>query len=284
MDRLSPLFARSSPSARVFYSGNLCQTSGFASENRLGHLHLIRRGKLTVIDGVGNGVYLEEPCLLFFPAGTSHRLQPDDMQGIDLVCASVDLGDEARNALSLAMPPMLMIPIRQSEGLAPTLELLFKEAFDDQCGRQAALDFLTEYLLILLLRWLLDHAAITTGILAAMADARLSKAVSAMHEHPENPWTLERLAESACMSRARFAKHFKAVSGFTALDYLTTWRMTVAKSLLKKGKPLKTIAPMVGYTSTAAFTRTFTQRTGLSPHAWLKAERAQKADPKDLIE
>ncbi|OAD39738.1 hypothetical protein LPB72_19275 [Hydrogenophaga crassostreae] len=266
------MFARSVPSARVFYTGNLCQISTFEAESNVGHVHLLRRGTMSVVDRHGRTRRVEEPSLLFFPRSSAHRLVPDDAHGVDLVCASVDLGDEARSALVASMPEVLVLPLNQSATLSSALDLLFKEAFDEQCGRQAALDLLMEYLLILLLRFLLDSASVTTGILAALGDPRLSKAVTAMHERPEKPWTLESLAEEAGMSRARFANHFREVSGLTALDYLTAWRITVAKSLLKRGKPLKSIAPMVGYASAVALTRTFTHRTGTPPHAWLQAQ------------
>lgn len=275
MDRLSPLFARSVPSARVFYSGNLCQISTFEAEINVGHVHLMRKGTMSVIDRHGRTSRVEEPSLLFFPQSSAHRLVPDDADGVDLVCASVDLGDEARGALISAMPEVLVIPLNQSSSLSPALNLLFQEAFDEQCGRQAALDLLMEYLLILLLRYLLDSSSVTTGILAALGDPRLSKAVTAMHERPDQAWTLESLAETAGMSRARFANHFREVSGLTALDYLTAWRITVAKGLLKRGKPLKSIAPKVGYASAVALTRAFTHRIGMPPLAWLQAQTAR---------
>lgn len=213
--------------------------------------------------------------MLFFPQSSAHRLVPDSADGVDLVCASVDLGDEARGALISAMPEVLVIPLNQSSSLSPALDLLFQEAFDEKCGRQAALDLLMEYLLILLLRHLLDISSVTTGILAALGDPRLSKAVTSMHDRPGHAWTLESLAETAGMSRARFANHFREVSGLTALDYLTAWRITVVKGLLKRGKPLKSIAPMVGYASAVALTRAFTHRVGMPPLAWLQTHTDQ---------
>lgn len=275
MDRLSPLFARSVPSARVFYSGNLCQISTFEAEAHVGHVHLLRRGTMSVIDRHGRASRVEEPSLLFLPQSSAHRLVPDGADGVDLVCASVDLGDEARGALISAMPEVLVIALNQSSSLSPALDLLFQEAFDEKCGRQAALDLLMEYLLILLLRHLLDSSSVTTGILAALGDPRLSKAVTSMHDRPGHAWTLESLAETAGMSRARFANHFREVSGLTALDYLTAWRITVAKGLLKRGKPLKSIAPMVGYASAVALTRAFTHRVGMPPLTWLQAHNNQ---------
>ena len=40
------------------------------------------------------------------------------------------------------------------------------------------------------------------SVLAGYADARLARALTAMHAHPERDWTLEALADAAGMSEA----------------------------------------------------------------------------------
>jgi AraC-like DNA-binding protein len=70
------------------------------------------------------------------------------------------------------------------------------------------------------------------------------------------------------MSRARFAANFKTIVGTTPLDYLTDWRLSIAQTLIRQGKPLKSIAAQVGYQSTAAFSRVFTKRVGATPAEW----------------
>jgi AraC-like DNA-binding protein len=49
------------------------------------------------------------------------------------------------------------------------------------------------------------------------------------------------------------------------IDYLTVWRMTIACQLLARGKPVKSVALQVGYTSAAAFSRVFSRVTGQAP-------------------
>jgi AraC-like DNA-binding protein len=90
-----------------------------------------------------------------------------------------------------------------------------------------------------------------------------------MHENPDKDWTLELLADAAGMSRARFADKFKTATGVTALDCLTDWRIAVGQNMLRRGKPLKLIAPAVGYGSAEAFARVFVRRVGHSPAEWL---------------
>jgi transcriptional regulator GlxA family with amidase domain len=86
-----------------------------------------------------------------------------------------------------------------------------------------------------------------------------------MHEAPKKSWTLDDLASIAGMSRTRFAEHFRTRIGQTPIDYLTVWRVTVARQLLARGKPVKSVALQVGYQSAAAFSRVFSRVTGQAP-------------------
>jgi len=56
-----------------------------------------------------------------------------------------------------------------------------------------------------------------------------------MHEKVEHRWTVESLAAACGMSRSAFAARFKDLVGETPLEYLTSWRMQKASTLLKKG-------------------------------------------------
>lgn len=272
MDRLSPLFARFAPTARVFYSGRLCSTEEFVESEGLGHLHLLRSGRLSVSSHAAGLLIIDRPSVLFYPRSLSHRLQPDEDDGTNLLCATVDLGSEMRNPLVMALPDVLVVPLQEVTAIAPTLDLLFEEAFGCRCGRQVALDRLIEYFLILLLRHVIDSKMLNAGILAGLSDARLSRAITAMHERPGHPWSLETLAEEAGMSRARFALRFREMVGTTPLEYLTDWRISVAQTLLKRSKSIKAVALSVGYQSPAALTRVFAKKLGMPPSDWLRKQ------------
>jgi AraC-like DNA-binding protein len=72
------------------------------------------------------------------------------------------------------------------------------------------------------------------------------------------------------MSRARFAVRFKNIVGKTPGQYLAEWRLGLAQSLLRRGKPIKLIADEVGYSSASALSRAFTALRGVSPSQWLR--------------
>jgi AraC-like DNA-binding protein len=186
------------------------------------------------------------------------------------LCASVDIGVKVRNPVAMTLPEVLVLPMEEMTATSTTLDLLFREALDDGFGRQAALDRLIEYFLILTLRHVVATGQLQGGIFAALADPRLAHAVSAMHYQPGYPWTLNELADLSGMSRARFAVNFRETVGITPLDYLTDWRMSVAQNLLKQGRPIKSVAAAVGYQSQAALARVFAKRIGLAPTNWTR--------------
>ena len=73
------------------------------------------------------------------------------------------------------------------------------------------------------------------------------------------------MAQEALLSRTVFAETFKAVSGWTAGQYLTWWRMQLAWARLKQGDRIIDIADAVGYKSEAAFSRAFQRVFSISP-------------------
>ncbi|MEZ0289438.1 MAG: cupin domain-containing protein [Methylophilus sp.] len=268
MDPLLPLLNQISLSAKVFFTGDLCEIANFDGSGQVGHIHLLRSGKLDLMFRGQHLAHIAQPSVVFFPRPSIHVLTPVTGEACELVCASIDLGAKVRSPLATALPEFVIVPLSEMQSIAPTLQLLFSEAFEQALGRQAALDRLAEYFLIQVLRHVIQAGYLQQSIFAALADARLALAVKAMHDNPSHPWTLETLAEVSGMSRARFATNFKATVGTTPLDYLTDWRLSIAQNLIRQGKPLKSIAVQVGYQSAAAFSRVFAKRLGTTPAEW----------------
>lgn len=270
MDRLSAIFNRFFPSARTFFSGSLCRQVAFDADAGVGHIHILRSGQLQLTHDNGSSQIIEQPSVLFYPHPKTHAFAACGESGPELLCASIDLGLPLTNPLAESLPELLIVPLKEMEGIESFIAVLFAEAFAEHCGRQLALDHLISYFLILLLRHVIDRQQHQLGLLAGLSDPKLSKALTALHEQPHLAWNLERLADQAGMSRARFAEHFRLVVGLTPMEYATRWRMGVTQTLLKQGYSIKQLAPKVGYQSAAALTRTFTQRMGIPPSEWLQ--------------
>jgi AraC-like DNA-binding protein len=262
MDPFAALFAHATPRARTFFTGTLCKTVQYPD---VGHLHFLKGGKLTLVQTGQSDLQVDKPTLLFFPRGRVHSFAVNPERGADLVCATVELGGAEGNPIGQGLPELVVLPLASHPALTPVCDLLLGEAFSERGGRQAALDQLFDYLLILIVRHVVESGRVATGVLAGLADPRLAKALTAIHEAPKKSWTLDDLASIAGMSRTRFAEHFRTRVGQTPIDYLTVWRMTVACQLLARGKPVKSVALQVGYRSATAFSRVFSRVTGHAP-------------------
>ncbi|MES2181301.1 MAG: AraC family transcriptional regulator [Pseudomonadota bacterium] len=266
-DRLAGFLSQHQLSARMFFTGTLCKDIAFDEKMGGGFLHLIRRGKLEVHSSIHPSVFIEEPSLLLYPKSAKHQFVFDG--DVDLTCAIIDIDGNSGSLLVNALPSMMLMPLNQIPTLAHTLVLLFAEAEQEFCGRQAAIDRLFEYLLIQLLRYILDNNQTSIGLLAGLGNVKLAKAICAMHNDPSSHWSLESLADTAGMSRARFAVQFRETVGTTPIDHLTKYRIAMAQSLLKKGKSVGLVANEVGYSNASVLNRVFKAQVGLSPKAWL---------------
>lgn len=278
MDRLSLLLNRYSLSAGVFYVGQICGVHDFSRDARRGHVHLIRRGPVGLIGEAGERLVIEEPTLLFMPRPDLHRLVTDERSGADVLCATIQFGAGGRNPITDSLPAIVLTPLAELPGATAMMQLIDEEAFSRQCGQKAALDRLCELLLIRLLRYCLDRGIAQGGAMAGLADPRLAKALTRVHDDPRHPWDLNQLAQLAGLSRSRFAAHFKAVVGDTPADYLANWRIALAQTLLRQGRAVKYVAVEVGYGSQSALTRAFVRKVGRAPGTWLRTESISSED------
>jgi AraC-like DNA-binding protein len=277
-DRLSALLERFRVRTHFFHAGPLCGVDKFEAVPGRGFLHLLRRGEMVVThharDGVLRKIAIREPTLLFYPQPLTHMFHNAPAGGSDFVCAAVTFADGPAHPLVRALPPLIVVPLAQVAGLEDALALLFGEAERARCGQRLLADRLFEVVLVQLLRWMLDHpdeCGISQGMMAGLGEPALARALTSLHEHPGQAWTLEAMAQQAGMSRSTFAARFKEVVGMTPADYLTDWRLSLAKARLRRGDAVKLVADELGYANASALSRVFAQRVGMSPRAWLAA-------------
>jgi AraC-like DNA-binding protein len=280
LDRLSGLLERFRVHAQIHHTGMLCGITRFDGQEGHGYLHVLRRGELTVTHPgtkeLPGSMHFSEPTLLLYPRPITHRFHNPPQDGPDFTCARLTFDGGSDNPLVRTLPPLIALPLAKVAGLSAALELLFAETDRVRCGQRLLADRLFEVVLIQLLRWLLDHpaeAGVQAGLITGLSDPRLARALVAMHAAPGEAWTLERMAQTAGMSRTAFANGFRDIVGRTPADYLADWRIALAQSRLRAGHPIKLLAEELGYANPSALSRAFAAKTGLYPRAWL--ERAQ---------
>jgi AraC-like DNA-binding protein len=279
LDRLSPLFERFRVRASLFHAGPLCGVTHFDAQPGRGFLHVMRRGEMAVRHAADTGLVqhlqVSEPSLVFYPRPLAHDFHNAPAEGADFVCATLDF--EAGHPLVQALPPLVLLPLRQVPAVSATLELLFGEAEQVSCGQRLLADRLFEVLLLQLLRWMLDQteAPLPVGLMRGLSDPALARALTALHADPGRAWSLAAMAAQAGLSRSRLAAVFRDTLGQTPADYLADWRLAIARRELRAGKPVKLLATELGYANASALSRLFVQKHGgLSPRAWLQAQRA----------
>jgi AraC family transcriptional regulator len=102
-------------------------------------------------------------------------------------------------------------------------------------------------------------------------EARLTRVIDHIHDHPAGDLSLDALADVAALSRFHFHRLFRAVIGETAAQSVRRVRMQKASFALVMGDhPIPRIARDVGYPNAASFVRTFTEAFSMSPQAFRK--------------
>lgn len=161
------------------------------------------------------------------------------------------------------LPPM--VHVRAAGRLAAVTKLVAEEAGEQRAGRDLVLTRLVEVLLIEALRAIPGDDA-PPGLLRGLADARVAAAMRQMHGDPARDWTMAQLAKEAALSRSAFFDRFVRAVGQPPMEYLLSWRMALAKDLLRRRDvALEEIAARVGYGSASTFSTAFSRHVGQPP-------------------
>ncbi len=188
-------------------------------------------------------------------------------------------GFEIERANAALMQSLLpeMIHIRAAEsdttGLSRVISLIMDEtAAEERPGGEMILQRLMEVMLIEALRQGSPKPGIRAGLLGGMHDAAVAKALRAIHADVRARWTVASLARMAGMSRSAFAARFAGIVGCGPIEYLSNWRIALAKdSLARGGTPLDRLADEIGYESASAFSTAFRRHVGCPPGAFARA-------------
>ena len=157
------------------------------------------------------------------------------------------------------------------------IRLLTLEAEHERMGKTAVINHWASIMMIECLRVYIESLPeATENWLKAMKDPFLTKALVAMHEMPNENWTINKLAEVAGMSRSSFAQRFKEVVGIPPLTYLMDYRLRLAARYLRlQQNSISRISGLVGYASDSTFSQAFKRVYGISPKAYRQQYQQQ---------
>jgi AraC-like DNA-binding protein len=184
-------------------------------------------------------------------------------------CMEFELG--SMQGLGRLMPGLMLIDARGQRypGLMPILASMEREVSAARVGFAGILARLADVVAAMIVRgWVECACGNASGLVAALRDPRLARALLALHQQPGRDWTVAELASECNTSRSVFAERFQTTIGTPPLRYATELRMRLASQWLTLERmPIEEVAQRLGYTSQAAFSRAFKRITGQPPGA-----------------
>lgn len=294
---LNEILRRISFRAEVFYRGQLCDswaldTSGSGNVN----FHIVCHGECWLhLRDSQVPIRLQNGDIVVFPHDAAHVLGSSSENsgafgsqnisravplsrtnpGTALICGFLEIDNSVRRLLMGALPELILITASQTKtnniAVRTLLDLLFTEASMDAIGATAILDRLADALLFYIVRDLVEKDLPIPGLLGAFNDAQICKAVLAINANLGHHWTLDSLAEQAHLSRSVFAERFFQACGMPPIEFLTIWRMYLARRWLEQDKAsVMDVAERCGYESAAAFSKAFKRVMGAGPGQFRK--------------
>lgn len=260
--------------------------------------HYVMQGECYVRAGDAPPIHMRQGDLVLVPAGAAHTLadridcEPIDVEivkrgarhtggGIfvvgegcensatQLLCGQFTFAEGSSHPLLRSLPSLLHVTARlrsETYWLDEALRLMGRQMSEENPGSLAVVRRMSEIIFIETIRCCADQSEHLAGVLEALSDPKISRAIQAMHANLAMHWTVESLANEAAMSRSRFADRFQQLVGCGPLTYLSDWRLQKARGLLHdRHVSIQEVAGRIGYRSPAAFTRAFANMFGESP-------------------
>ncbi|MEU9035682.1 AraC family transcriptional regulator [Streptomyces sp. NPDC048352] len=187
---------------------------------------------------------------------------------VEMLCGKYRLDRSRAHPLMAELPPVVHLPNRVGSHpeLRSAIDLLGRELGGQRPGAGVAVPSLLDLLLVYMIRsWLTAEGTAGTWP-AVLGDPVAAAALRALHADPAAPWTTDRLAAEAGVSRPTLARRFTALVGRPPMAYLTWWRLNLAAGLLRSTEvPLAAVARRVGYGTPYALSHAFSRQFGTTP-------------------
>ena len=313
MDVLTDVLEAARMKSGLYGRLELTATWGLSFDRAAPHFYAVTRGTCWLeTGGEGDPIQLGGGDLVFLPKGNPHAIKDtpttpavpveqifgscdrakEDAQpgGIvryggggaatTLVAGYFSTENGAQNLLFDSLPPVLHV--KGDAGttvrwLEANLQFVASEMATGEPGFETIVSRLADILVVQAVRaHLAQSGGGCKGWLRALVDPQIGRALSLIHEKPEDDWTVESLASKVGMSRSAFAARFAQLVEEPPLTYLTRWRMQKASRLLETSHAgVAEVAKRVGYGAEAAFSKTFKRWIGVAPGAYRRTSESR---------
>lgn len=241
-----------------------------------GRFHLIGTEECLLMDPtLKERIYLHSGDLVISQSGTRPELlvMPHDRAELpatgfaSILYGEFELPPGNTGPLLRGLPNHFVVRSRDaSECYRQLVSIILVAALETRLGQQVLINKLASSLLAFALCECVCQIEAPHGVFAAINDARISRALQAIHERLDKQWSVRLLASVAGMSRSTFALSFTTVIGMPPMQYVALLRVNHAKQLLQNsGLSVAKVAEMLGYSSEAAFRKLFKRVEGVGP-------------------
>lgn len=306
LDLLSDILTRLSLRGTLYFRTSFTEPWGVRvpAYSNVARFHYVHRGECVVrVEGESEQCRLKQGDLVLVPHGRAHTLTcrhsgpeaalplddvlarsgfrgygtlvyggPNPALETQLICGHFSIAPGSRHMILDRLPPQILIPDYGAEAgnwLEATLRVIGAEAGGARLGGDLIALKMSEAIFAQALRSYIEASKETDHALSGFADSHLARALSAFHRTPAAEWTVASLAREAGMSRTTFAQAFAEQMGITPMQYVTQWRMQIARDALgTRGLGVAEAAQLSGYASESAFSRVFRKEVGLPPAAF----------------
>ncbi|QSQ20834.1 AraC family transcriptional regulator [Pyxidicoccus parkwayensis] len=199
-----------------------------------------------------------------------------------LLCAAYEFEQHGQHPLLALLPKLIRLNVdytEESGQFQALVRLLAHESGRKLPGSEIVIPRLVDSLFVYIVRaWMASQPVGAGGWFGALRDPQIGRALSLIHENPEQPWTVESLAARVALSRAAFARRFVELVGEPPLKYLTRWRMSLAAKILKTTtESVDVVAARVGYDSPTGFGKAFQRYLRVAPGRYRSSSHPERA-------
>ncbi len=219
-------------------------------------------------NGMADPMLMSAGTLTAVLAGTRHRVRDRQPSTLLLLCFSKgfeervpDLKELWRNLNARENRVIVLDEIPQRD-----IDLGFRRILAEQVNPRQAGSVAIQGVALDLLAKL---AEVPDGRRENSARERVERVLASIEQRFFEPWSLDRAASEAQMSRRKFSQLFKEITGMTFLKKLTELRLEHAARELEKGKhTIVGAAFSCGFGDLTHFYRLFSKRYGMPPGRW----------------
>lgn len=247
-----------------------------------GDLALFPHGAAHLVAEHADAEAVDVATLLTRSPGTASRIDigPGEHTG-RMICAGLEYEHQTAPPLYRMLPEVLVVTaseIREEPVLAHALEGITAEIKTRGHYTNAVLLRGFELVYVLGLRTALRTTAPSTTVSRALAHPDIGRVLITMYKSYEQPWTLDKLAEVAGMSRTSFARTFRRLVGESPGRHLRSYRLAEARRLLAStNHSHDVIASQVGYETVVGLHQAFRAEYGRAPGSVRRRARATDA-------